>query len=90
MRVMRWVHCYRLLIARVFATRGDDWRMVPVFANGQPSVAAYCRGDGPYELHILQVFTVTPAGYRIMWCSRMLRCSRRSSFRPRLDPSNAS
>jgi RNA polymerase sigma-70 factor, ECF subfamily len=54
---------YGRFIARVFATRGEDWRMVPAFANGQPSVAAYCRGgSGGYELHTLQVFTITPGG----------------------------
>jgi len=32
-------------------------------ANGQPAVAAYCRGaGGAYELHTLQVFTVTSGG----------------------------
>jgi RNA polymerase sigma-70 factor (ECF subfamily) len=54
---------YGRFIARVFAMRGDDWRMVPTSANGQPSAAAYCRGEsGAYELHTLQVFTVTPSG----------------------------
>ena len=54
---------YGRFIARIFATRGEDWRMVRTFANGQPSVAAYRRGrGGGYELHTLQVFTVTPGG----------------------------
>jgi RNA polymerase sigma-70 factor (ECF subfamily) len=54
---------YGRFMARVFAMRGDDWRTVPVSANGQPAFAAYCRGErGAYELHTLQVFTVTAAG----------------------------
>jgi RNA polymerase sigma-70 factor (ECF subfamily) len=54
---------YGRFIARVFAMRGDDWRMIPTSANTQPAVAAYCRGDdGGYHLHTLQVFTVTPTG----------------------------
>jgi RNA polymerase sigma-70 factor, ECF subfamily len=51
---------YAVFIERVFAGRGTDWRMVPVAANGQPAVAAYARGpDGRYQLHTLQVFSVT-------------------------------
>jgi RNA polymerase sigma-70 factor (ECF subfamily) len=47
-------------IARVFTVRGTDWRMRPAAANGQPAVAAYVRvPDGRYQLHTLQVFTVT-------------------------------
>jgi RNA polymerase sigma-70 factor (ECF subfamily) len=54
---------YGRFIARVFAMRGDDWRLVSTSANGQPSAAAYCRGErGAYELHTVQVFTVTPSG----------------------------
>jgi RNA polymerase sigma-70 factor (ECF subfamily) len=54
---------YGRFIARVFGMRGTDWRMVPLAANGQPAVAAYCQGErGAYELHTLQVLTVTPAG----------------------------
>jgi len=50
---------YGRFMARVFAMRGTDWRMVPVTpANGQPTLAAYCAG----KLHTLQVFTVTPLG----------------------------
>jgi RNA polymerase sigma-70 factor, ECF subfamily len=33
-----------------------------VTANGQPGFAAYRRTDGGYELHTLQIFTVTAAG----------------------------
>jgi RNA polymerase sigma-70 factor (ECF subfamily) len=61
-----WYHgkvYYGRFIARVFAMRGPDWRMLPTSANGQPAAVAYCRGDdGTYHLHTLQVFTVTPAG----------------------------
>ncbi len=54
---------YGEFLARVFEMRGRDWRMVPCStANRQPAVAAYCRGDAVYELHTLQVFTITPAG----------------------------
>jgi RNA polymerase sigma-70 factor (ECF subfamily) len=54
---------YGRFIARVFAMRGADWRMIPTSANAQPAVAAYCRGDdGTYRLHTLQVLTVTAAG----------------------------
>jgi RNA polymerase sigma-70 factor (ECF subfamily) len=50
-------------IARVYAIRGTDWRMVATTANGQPAFVAYVRGaDGVYHLHTLQVFTVTAAG----------------------------
>jgi len=45
---------YGRFIARVFAMRSGDWRMVPTAANGQRAVAAYHDG----ELHTLQVFTV--------------------------------
>jgi RNA polymerase sigma-70 factor (ECF subfamily) len=53
---------YAAFIARVFATRGTDWRMTPVAANGQPAVVAYLRTDGAYRLHTLQVLSVTKAG----------------------------
>jgi RNA polymerase sigma-70 factor, ECF subfamily len=54
---------YGRFIARVFAMRGTDWRMVATGANGQPALAAYCRGeDGRHRLHTLQVLTVTAAG----------------------------
>ena len=54
---------YIRFIARAYAMRGTDWRMLPTGANGQPAVAAYVRGpDGVYGLHTLQVFTVTPKG----------------------------
>jgi len=50
-------------IARVYAIRGTDWRMIATTANGQPAFVAYVRGaDGVYRLHTLQVFTLTAAG----------------------------
>lgn len=50
---------YTDFIARVYALRGTDWRMLPVGANGQPAVAAYALDpDGTYRLHTLQVFDV--------------------------------
>jgi RNA polymerase sigma-70 factor, ECF subfamily len=50
---------YAGFIARVFRTRGTDWQMTPVGANGQPAVAAYVRGDGDeYLLHTLWVPSV--------------------------------
>ncbi|MFE3194962.1 sigma-70 family RNA polymerase sigma factor [Nocardia sp. NPDC059240] len=50
---------YRGFMARVFDTRGTDWRLLPVGANGQPALAAYVRdGEGTYVLHTLQVFTI--------------------------------
>jgi RNA polymerase sigma-70 factor (ECF subfamily) len=46
-------------MARVFDTRGTDWQLVPVGANGGPALAAYVRdADGGYMLHTLQVFTI--------------------------------
>jgi len=54
---------YARFIARVWAQRGTDWRMLPAAANGQPAAAAYVRAaDGGYHLHTLQVLTVTGAG----------------------------
>jgi RNA polymerase sigma-70 factor (ECF subfamily) len=50
--------------------RGTDWRMARVAANGQPAVAAYVgTGSGEYQLHTLQVFTVTRAGIgrNVVW-----------------------
>jgi RNA polymerase sigma-70 factor (ECF subfamily) len=46
---------YAAFLLRVFAMRGEGWRMTPTAANGQPAVAAYTP-DG--RLHTLQVFTV--------------------------------
>ena len=53
---------YGLFMDWVFEHAGTDWRLTAVAANGQPGFAAYQRvGDG-YELHTLQVFTVTAEG----------------------------
>ena len=53
---------YGLFMEWVFAAAGTDWQLKAVAANGQPGFAAYRRvGDG-YELHTLQIFTVTAAG----------------------------
>jgi RNA polymerase sigma-70 factor, ECF subfamily len=54
---------YGLFMGWVFTKAGTDWRMLPVSANGQAAVAAYARGhSGEFEMHTLQVFTVTSAG----------------------------
>ncbi|CAG6391016.1 sigma-70 family RNA polymerase sigma factor [Streptomyces cocklensis] len=54
---------YGRFMGWVFAKAGTRWRLVPVAANGQPGFAAYNLGDsGAFELHTLQVFTVTAAG----------------------------
>ncbi|WP_238453628.1 sigma-70 family RNA polymerase sigma factor [Micromonospora sp. ATA51] len=49
---------YGRFIARVFAMRGTDWRMLPTAANGQPALAAYVRDGNAYVPHTLQVLTV--------------------------------
>jgi RNA polymerase sigma-70 factor (ECF subfamily) len=50
---------YVRFIARSYAMRGIDWRMLPIAANGQPAAAAYVRADdGVYRAHTLQVFAV--------------------------------
>ena len=52
---------YQAFIARVFALRGPDWRMLPTAANGRPALAAYARdADGNYSAHSIQVVTVAP------------------------------
>ncbi|WP_198042232.1 sigma-70 family RNA polymerase sigma factor [Kitasatospora azatica] len=54
---------YGQFMTWVFTDGRTDWRALPVWANGQPAVAAYLRAaDGAYRLHTLQVFTVTTAG----------------------------
>ncbi|MEF9886234.1 sigma-70 family RNA polymerase sigma factor [Streptomyces sp. P9-A4] len=53
---------YGLFMEWVFGRLGTDWRLQPVTANGQPGFAAYRRVEGGYELHTLQVFTVTTEG----------------------------
>jgi RNA polymerase sigma-70 factor (ECF subfamily) len=82
---------YGRFIARIFATRGADWRMVPAFANGQPSAAAYRRGDsGGYELHTLQVFIVTPGGISHNVVFQDAEVFATFGLPAMLDPSNAS
>ena len=46
----------------VFEQAGTDWRLKAVTANGQPGFGAYRRVGGGYELHTLQIFTVTAEG----------------------------
>jgi hypothetical protein len=46
----------------VFGQAGTDWCLKAVAANGQPGFAAYRRVGGGYELHTLQIFTVTAEG----------------------------
>jgi RNA polymerase sigma-70 factor (ECF subfamily) len=53
---------YGLFMEWVFAKAGTDWCLKAVAANGQPGFAAYTRVDGGYELHTLQIFTVTAEG----------------------------
>jgi RNA polymerase sigma-70 factor (ECF subfamily) len=53
---------YGLFMDWVFEQAGTDWHLETVAANGQPGFAAYRRVGHGYELHTLQVFTVTPDG----------------------------
>jgi RNA polymerase sigma-70 factor, ECF subfamily len=54
---------YGLFMEWVFEVAGKDWLLRKVAANGgQPGFAAYRRVGGGYELHTLQVFTVTAEG----------------------------
>ncbi|MGW1991876.1 sigma-70 family RNA polymerase sigma factor [Embleya sp. NPDC001921] len=53
---------YGLFMEWVFEAAGTDWHLKPVAANGRPGFAAYRRVGGGYELHTLQVFTVTTQG----------------------------
>ena len=46
----------------VFDHAGTDWCLKPIAANGQPGFAAYRRVDSRYELHTVQLFTVTDEG----------------------------
>lgn len=53
---------YGLFMEWVFEQAGTDWCLKAVAANGQPGFAAYRRvGDG-YELHTLQIFTISAEG----------------------------
>jgi RNA polymerase sigma-70 factor, ECF subfamily len=53
---------YGLFMEWVFGAAGTDWCLKTVAANGQPGFAAYVRVGSGYELHTLQVFTVTAEG----------------------------
>ena len=53
---------YGLFMDWVFEVCGADWRLRRVAANGQPGFAAYMRLGDRYEMHTLQVFTVTADG----------------------------
>ena len=54
---------YGLFMDWVFEAAGQDWLLKEVTADGgQPGFAAYCRVGSRYELHTLQIFTVTAQG----------------------------
>jgi RNA polymerase sigma-70 factor (ECF subfamily) len=54
---------YGLFMERVFEAAGRDWLLKDVTANGgQPGFAAYQRAGDGYDLHTLQIFTVTDKG----------------------------
>jgi RNA polymerase sigma-70 factor (ECF subfamily) len=53
---------YGMFMEWVFEKAGTDWCLKAVAANGQPGFAAYRRVGGGYELHTLQIFTVTAEG----------------------------
>ncbi|HEY1653331.1 MAG TPA: sigma-70 family RNA polymerase sigma factor [Acidimicrobiales bacterium] len=55
---------YGLFMEWVFAQAGTDWRLKAVAANGQPGFAAYRRVGSGYELHTLQIFTVSAEGIK--------------------------
>jgi RNA polymerase sigma-70 factor (ECF subfamily) len=78
---------YGRFMARVFATRGTDWRMMRVAANGQPAIVAYVgTGSGEYQLHSLHVLAVSRAGIgRItVWAEPGVFAT--FGLAPRLDP----
>jgi RNA polymerase sigma-70 factor (ECF subfamily) len=78
---------YGRFMTRVFAMRGTDWRMVPAAANGQPAVVAYVgTGSGEYQLHSLQVLTITRAGIgrNVVWAEPGVFAT--FGLAPRLDP----
>jgi len=61
--------------------------MLPAAANGQPAIAAYVRGDDRgYQLHTLQVLTVTRAGIsrNVVFADPGLFAT--FGLAPRLDP----
>jgi RNA polymerase sigma-70 factor (ECF subfamily) len=53
---------YGVFMEWVFEQAGRDWVLKAVAANGQAGFAAYRRVEDAYELHTLQVFTVTAQG----------------------------
>ena len=53
---------YGLFMGWVFDQAGTDWRLKAVAANDQPGFAAYRRVGSGFELHTLQIFTVTADG----------------------------
>ncbi|WP_107451396.1 sigma-70 family RNA polymerase sigma factor [Actinacidiphila rubida] len=53
---------YGLFMDWVFGKGGTDWSVREIAANGQPGFAAYQRDGEGYELHTLQVLTVTAGG----------------------------
>ena len=53
---------YGLFMEWVFEKAGTDWCLKAIAANGQPGFAAYRRAGDGYELHTLQIFTVTAEG----------------------------
>ncbi|MEJ7650733.1 MAG: RNA polymerase subunit sigma-70 [Nakamurella sp.] len=53
---------YGLFMEWVFEKAGTDWHLEAVSANGQPGFAAYRRIAAGYELHTVQIFTVTTEG----------------------------
>jgi RNA polymerase sigma-70 factor, ECF subfamily len=53
---------YGVFMEWVFEHAGRDWMLTTVAANGQAGFAAYRRVEDAYQLHTLQVFTVTAAG----------------------------
>lgn len=53
---------FAAFMSRVFETRPDRWRMVPLTANGQPAFACYAPGTDGAVPHSLQVFDVAPEG----------------------------
>jgi RNA polymerase sigma-70 factor (ECF subfamily) len=53
---------YGLFMEWVFEKAGTDWCLQAVAGNGQPGFAAYRRAGAGYELHTLQLFTVTAEG----------------------------
>ena len=55
---------YAAFMEWVFGVNGDDWRTVPVAANGQPGFAAYVRDGDGYRLHTLQILEVARDGIR--------------------------